>query len=213
MLVSIRSRQAATIAAGYLGSLVLYRRLPSIYVARHPMPLGRQFVAFLLPTAALLTYVLLQILWARDPVRSRGQHVQTTFDAIVFRVLLFITAIHTAVVCGLLSVAGVLPPVAPMLARAVPALLGLAFVGVGNLLPRMRPNVVIGLRTSRTLSDEAVWRDRNRVAGYVSVALGAVLIGTGAFIAPSRAAAPVAGAAGLTALAALFVHSRTRSGV
>src|SRR5436309_12433916 len=122
------SWHVVTIALSYTASVALYSWLPRIHVTRNPMPLGRPLVAFLLPTAALLTYVLLSSLWRRDPIRRRDVSVEKTYDAIVFRIVLFIIAIHASVVCGLMSVAGVIPPVSFALARVVPALLGLALI-------------------------------------------------------------------------------------
>jgi len=60
----------------------------------------------------------------------------------------------------------------------VPVMLGLTMIGIGNLLPRIRPNVAIGIRTRRTLSDRGRWASAHRTAGYVVVACGVVIIGS-----------------------------------
>ncbi len=57
-------------------------------------------------------------------------------------------------------------------ARAVPVIFGLTLIVIGNLLPRLRPNLVIGIRTSRTLADRGVWARVNRTAGYAAVFAG-----------------------------------------
>ena len=59
--------------------------------------------------------------------------------------------------------------------RAVVVLLGLTFVAVGNLLPRTRPNVAVGIRTRQTLSNSQIWNRVHRVGGYVTVFWGAVI--------------------------------------
>lgn len=38
-------------------------------------------------------------------------------------------------------------------------------VGLGNVLPRVRPNFFVGVRTPWTLSSDAVWRRTHRLAG------------------------------------------------
>ena len=55
-------------------------------------------------------------------------------------------------------------------------MLGLALISIGNLLPKMRPNLAIGIRTTRTLADRALWNRVHRAAGYLTVASGFVLV-------------------------------------
>ena len=54
-------------------------------------------------------------------------------------------------------------------------MLGLTIVAIGNLLPRTRPNVVFGVRTTRTLSNAQLWQQVHRVGGYVTVGLGVII--------------------------------------
>jgi uncharacterized membrane protein len=55
-------------------------------------------------------------------------------------------------------------------------LIGALLVSVGNLLPTTRPNVLVGIRTARALRSRHVWMEINRTGGYVSVAVGVVMI-------------------------------------
>jgi len=55
-------------------------------------------------------------------------------------------------------------------------MLGFTMISIGNLLPKTRPNIAIGIRTHRTLSDRALWVRTHRSAGYLVVACGAVII-------------------------------------
>src|SRR6266513_565511 len=52
---------------------------------------------------------------------------------------------------------GLLDRTGPLVPRLAPVLLGAALMAIGNLLPRVRPNVAIGIRTSRTLRDRGAW--------------------------------------------------------
>jgi uncharacterized membrane protein len=45
-----------------------------------------------------------------------------------------------------------------------------------GLLPRIRPNLAIGIRTRLTLQDRALWMRVHRSAGYMTVACGAVIV-------------------------------------
>ena len=49
---------------------------------------------------------------------------------------------------------------------------GLLFIGLGNYLPRVRPNFTFGIRTPWTLASEEVWRRTHRASGPVFVAAG-----------------------------------------
>jgi uncharacterized membrane protein len=49
-------------------------------------------------------------------------------------------------------------------------------MSIGNLLPRTRPNLAIGIRTARTLSDRALWIRTHRSLGYLVTALGVVIV-------------------------------------
>jgi uncharacterized membrane protein len=124
---------------------------------------------------------LLWRLWVRDPIRDREATFEATYNAILFRIILFVIALHVTVLAGVVGLlrAQILAP------RLAVILVGLVLVGVGNLLPRTRPNLVIGIRTSRTLSDRGLWMHTHRVSGYVSVGLGIVIALAGAFLSKS----------------------------
>ncbi|MBQ1431609.1 MAG: SdpI family protein [Ruminococcus sp.] len=53
-------------------------------------------------------------------------------------------------------------------------LLAVLLIVVGNYLPKTRQNSFIGIRTPRTLSDEAVWNKVHRLAGFVWMVAGIV---------------------------------------
>ena len=55
-------------------------------------------------------------------------------------------------------------------------MLGLTMIGIGNLLPRTRPNLAIGIRTHRSLADRTLWARIHRAAGYLLVTSGMVIV-------------------------------------
>jgi uncharacterized membrane protein len=184
-MASPRSPHVLVIVAGYVLGAALYSRLPdqipSWTVADRDILLGRPMVAFLLPTAAAVTYFLLRGLCVRHPVDAvSSSHVLATYDAVMLRFITFLMGVHAIVLVGLL---GVLRG-RGWAARIVPVLLGLTMIGIGNLLPRTRPNLAIGIRTSRTLSDRAAWVQTHRIAGNVVVGLGGVILVAGIALPP-----------------------------
>jgi hypothetical protein len=55
-------------------------------------------------------------------------------------------------------------------------LVGVLFATIGNFIPRVRPNPVMGIRTSKTLNDRGLWTRAHRL-------LGRMIFGTGVVIA------------------------------
>jgi uncharacterized membrane protein len=198
MTLRDRSAHLAIIVIGYVATAAVYTRL---------LPMYRSWIAFLLPTAAALIYTLFELIRKRDFIRTREARTDGTYAAIVLRILLFIVALHVTVLAGAIGMQGPAPDRAALTARAVPVLVGLAFAAIGNLLPKLQPNLVIGIRTSRTLADRGIWRRTNRVAGYAAVALGGVFIVAGALMPHGTVQELVLGFSGLVALTVVIVHA------
>src|SRR3981081_2785044 len=54
----------------------------------------------------------------------------------------------------------------------------LLIVVLGNVMPKLPRNGVVGIRTPWTLSDPAVWERTHRLAGYLFMAAGLVILAT-----------------------------------
>ena len=160
------------IGAGYAAGIFAYVRAPGPYFAE---PSFAATLAFLLPTAAAGTYGALRLV-EKDRL----------YATIALYVVLFVIALHATL---LVAFSGIVVEGAAA-ARVVLVLLGLLLMGVGNLLPQTRPNLAIGIRTQRMLSDRSMWVRMHRVAGYVSVACGATIFACGAFL-PGSVIRPV----------------------
>jgi uncharacterized membrane protein len=130
-------------------------------------------LAFLLPTAMAVIQSLMRGLYLRHPIDAHSDaNVLLVFDAIIARVAVFVLGVHAAILASLLG----LFFGREWAAQIVPLMLGITLISVGNLLPRTRPNLAIGIRTRRTLSDRACWIRTHRRAGYLVVACGVVLV-------------------------------------
>src|SRR5688572_14587965 len=146
-------RPLAPIAAGYVAGMAAYSNLPGPYFNADHLPPTRPLIAFLLPTAAAVLYVVFRRLLTRGAWGDEDVPSQDTCYAIALQVTLFIVALHALILIQLTG-ASSWRTWAP---RAVLVLFGMLLIGVGNLLPRTRPNLVIGIRTARTLADRRVW--------------------------------------------------------
>ena len=175
MAAIVGVRYLALIGLTYLASALLYSRLPEPYCGPGcGMPLARPLIAFALPTAMAVVVGGLGLLWMRDPIRDRDAHTESTYDAIIAMVVFLILGIHALVLIALTT--ELQRDVVQIGARAVPVIFGLTLIVIGNLLPRLRPNLVIGIRTARTLADRGVWARVNRTAGYAAVFAGSSFV-------------------------------------
>jgi len=191
-------RYMVAVASGYLASLVAFPDLPGFRPGGEPL-FARLLVALLLPTTAAAIYMVIRSVWARDPVRDADAVFEPTYGAITFAVVLFVIAIHLMVVAAL---TGILTE-RDWLIRTTIVLFGAMLVKIGNVLPRTRPNLALGIRTPQTLADRRLWMQTHRMAGYIAVGLGVVFALSGAFLSKPMGE-PVMGLALLGATVAMI---------
>ena len=101
-----------------------------------------------------------------------------TYDAITLWVVVLVLGVHAGMIAALGHEA-----LAP---RIIGVVLGIGLIAMGNVMPRLRPNLVAGVRTRRTLADPLLWRATHRVLGVAFVFAGALTVLVG-LVAPSYA--------------------------
>jgi SdpI/YfhL protein family len=200
----IQARASAVLVVGYLFGLIAFPYLSGTFLEERLS--ARIMVAFTLPTTALVIYGLFRSLWKHDRVRTGNGAFEVTYHAIVLRVLLFVLVLHTLVMI-VLTGAIAADSLRSSASRAVVVLLGVVLIMIGNLLPRTRPNIAVGVRTTRTLTNTQVWQQVHRVGGYATVGLGVVIALTGLVLA-GESVGPVISAAALFAAVTVLVSYR-----
>jgi uncharacterized membrane protein len=176
---------ASLLAYGWLPSTVEFRLdglLPfDTSEAADPMPrwLALSFVPVLAlivwaafraaPTTAGQRVGRLFMRRAPDAVTSPEQFARfaKTYDAIVLAVVLLLLGVHAAIIAGALGYTD-------LAVRVVPAVIGVSLILMGNVIPRLRPNWVAGVRTKRTLENPQLWRETHRAFGTAFVVSGAL---------------------------------------
>jgi uncharacterized membrane protein len=190
---------------GVAASLAVYRRLPETMAVHWDMdgnPNGwmpRAVGAFFAPVFLLVLWQLMRVLPRIDPREPNYARFGAAYDTIVAATLLLVLATHGIVLAEALG-----HHVA--VARVVPALVGVLFVVIGNVMPRMRPNWWFGVRTPWTLSNDRVWARTHRLAGFSMTAAGLVMIGA-ALALPARLGVPVLLASTVAATVGPAVYS------
>jgi hypothetical protein len=164
------------IAAAFCVSVLLFIRLPAIVGRRVRIPVfdfARITTSFSLVAAALIIVLIFKSLAKRDPLRRNYERFRKTYDIILDLAIILAIGTHLLLISTLFIPRGL---VGRWVSYVPTTLVGLILVVAGNVLPRLRPNSAMGVRTRWALRDETVWMKTHRAAGYVLVVFGLTLI-------------------------------------
>jgi uncharacterized membrane protein len=188
-LVSIGS-----LAASALATVAVYERLPDPIATHFDLEgrangwMPRAVGAWFVPVFGLALWALVRFLPRVLPGADRKRLAGPLVALFAALTTVFMAAVH-----GLLLYVAVVP--GATLTRSVWLLTGALFVAMGLVLPRVRRNPILGVRTAWTLTSDENWARTHRVAGYTMV-LGGVC---------AAAAGTLGGAAGgVVALSSLL---------
>lgn len=131
---------------------------------------SRAVGAWLMPLLIVGLYLLLLVLPRLDPRRENVARMGDLYR--LFRVGL--SAVFTLI--HIVMLAAIVSGRADWVGLAVPALVGILFILVGNYMPRMRPNWFMGIRTPWTLSSDTVWRKTHLLGGRLFMLAGLAML-------------------------------------
>lgn len=173
-------RHLVLVALGYVSGLLMLSRLAGPGLRLVPWGLvGGTMIALLLPTAAAVNYLVFRRVSGPGPDADPDPASGAAIGEIGFRITAFEIALHWLI---LLNLAGAFGSGSMVPARLVVVFFGVLLIGIGDLLPRTRPNLAIGVRTPLMLKDRNTWMQMHRIAGYAAVGLGAVIVLAGIFL-------------------------------
>lgn len=121
---------------------------------------------------AAMPTILLAVLFVVpriDPKRRNFERFYGIYQAFAAILTLFMMAVSWT---GPLTVWGYLSPDGAVLNTLLFGFFGLLFIGLGNYLPRIKPNYTFGIRTPWTLASEEVWRRTHRASGPAFIVAG-----------------------------------------
>lgn len=127
---------------------------------------------FLMVGAAAFAWIVCWLVPRIDPRRENIARSGHAYGTIWVGVTLVMAVGHAAILSATLG--SPLP-----VERIIPASVGLLFMAIGNVMGKLRPNFMAGIRTPWTLSDDHVWDKTHRFGGKVMVAAGFAILTAG----------------------------------
>jgi len=124
---------------------------------------------WILPAILLLLSAILFVLPVVSPRGFRLDQARRSYDIVVLLTVSFIAGIG---VCAFESARGG----TISMSVALPWLLGLLFIALGNYLPKFPRNFFVGVRTPWTLASDVVWNRTHRLAGWLMMAGGVFMV-------------------------------------
>ncbi|MGL5383593.1 MAG: SdpI family protein [Culicoidibacterales bacterium] len=132
---------------------------------------GPKWMQFVLAGIGCFLYGLLYVVPLIDPKRANIEKFGKNYQWLRLGFQFFFTAIivmTTAVALGY----------AVDVDAIIRIGISLLFIFIGNSFGKMKQNYMIGIKTPWTLADGEVWNRTHRLAGYVWVGLGLVMLAT-----------------------------------
>lgn len=126
-------------------------------------------VTIVLAAMPLVFVALLFIVPRIDPKRRNFASFSGIYRSFTAAICLLLMAVTWM---GPLTAWGYLSPDSGIVSTLLFGFFGLLFIGLGNFMPRIRPNFTFGIRTPWTLASEEVWRSTHRASGPVFVVAG-----------------------------------------
>lgn len=159
-----------------VAGLVLWNRLPE-QIPFHWNAAGEidgwasKPVAVFVPSVAMLALQwLCMLVTSADP--KKQNHPEK-----VMHLVLWLIPIITVFISALMYVSALGGSV--RVEMLMPILLGLVFVAIGNYMPKCKQNYTIGIKIPWTLASEENWNRTHRLAGWVWVGGGVVMLLSG----------------------------------
>ena len=122
----------------------------------------------LLPAVAAGVATLLALIPRYEPRRANLERSATAYGAIWIGVMLMLGGMH-------LMAVGAAMGIEVDMTRFALVATGALFVVIGNYLPKVRPNYMVGIRTPWTLASDRSWTRTHRVGGRLFVIEGVAL--------------------------------------
>ncbi len=200
-------RRMDVVSIGVIGltsalTAAVYDRLPARMATHFDLAgnpngwMSREMGAWFAPVFALGLWAFVRFFPRILPGSERKRLGDSSPPLVAALTVFFLAAVHV-----LILYVAIVPGAS--LARAIWVVLGAFYIALGLILPRIKRNAIMGVRTPWTLTSDENWARTQRVGGY-SMVLGGVV---------ATAFGVLGGTAGgVVALVALFVSTLVPAG-
>jgi uncharacterized membrane protein len=194
----------AVLGGGALITAALYPELPAQIPIRFDARgvakawMDRSAGAWLLPALGVATWGVLRFAGGIVPASWRARVTTPAMTASAFVFAAFFTAMQVLVLYASMHPT-------ETIGRGLALAIGVMWLALAQLMPRLRRNPLIGVRTAWTLTSDENWLRTHRVAAYAFAGGGAIAVLAG--VGGGAAASPIAIASILTSTLIPAVHS------
>jgi len=163
----------SAIVVAALASAIVYDRLPDPVPTHFDLQgnpngwMSRPLAALFAPAFALLLWVLTRFMAKILPASDKRRVDPLTMAMVASLTTVFVAAVHL-----LILYVAIVPHVT--ITRPIFVLMGFFYFALGLVLPRVRRNPLVGIRTPWTLRSDENWAKTQRFAGYSMVVGGLV---------------------------------------
>lgn len=145
-------------------------RIPMNWGTDGTVSYNDKYQIFFMCGMAVLLALVFDVLPHIDPRKQNYQKFGSYYDGFCIFMQLFLLAITGIVLTESLRPGTLSVPTLSMLG------VGILFLFVGNIMPKIKSNFYIGVKTPWTLSSEDVWRRVHRLGGKCFFLAGIILI-------------------------------------
>jgi uncharacterized membrane protein len=148
--------------------------------------MDRTVAVLFMPIVALVLWALIRLSYYLMPEERRRRTNEGALPLVAAMTVAFLAAVQASILhVALVPGAGIM--------RLLALLLGLFWIGNGLVLPRLRRNPFVGVRTAWTLSSPENWERTNRFASRTMCAGGVFGLFMSAWNTPASVIAGIAG--------------------
>lgn len=140
---------------------------------------GSKYVYLAIPGSALLVWIFLHLI-ARFAYKEKPENQKLIY--LTSACVNFVFIILEIIFVALNFVNGDKKPIDNIIYPILNVTLGIVFIIIGNFLPKLTKNKLIGLRTPWSLYNDNTWNISQRYGGYILVGTGFILITATGFV-------------------------------
>ncbi len=160
---------------------LVYKKLPDLvpmqWQAGNGVRYGDKWQLYIIAGLCFAMGTLMPLMAKIDPRRNNYEKFSSVYENIVLLIEIFMAA-TMAIVLSESLYPGIIP-----VPRVISGGVGLLFVFLGNMMPKVRSNYFTGVKTPWALSSETVWNKTQRLGGKLFF-FGGLLMTVCAFFVP-----------------------------